>query len=135
MKILPRAGTAGMLWSRILTFALGVRIRADGTDRMKSFVSFAGEPGAGTRGVPSHARSGRLFRKYAATFVIVVCLTLVVDESPEIWFSYQEYRVLLARIEQQEAQFAAEKIDQFVKEIEAQMAWVTPLPWNAVTFE
>jgi hypothetical protein len=30
MKILPRAGTAGMVWSRILTFALGVRVRAVG---------------------------------------------------------------------------------------------------------
>ena len=27
------------------------------------------------------------------------------------------------------------KISHFVEEIEAQMSWVTPLPWNAVTLE
>ena len=38
---------------------------------------------------------------------------------------------LLDRIEQREAQTAAEKIGQFVKEIEGQMAWATLLPWSA----
>ena len=41
--------------------------------------SFTEEPGAGTKGVPSHARSGRLFRKYATIFVAAVCLALVTN--------------------------------------------------------
>jgi signal transduction histidine kinase/CheY-like chemotaxis protein len=121
-----------MLWSRILTFALGVRVRADGTDRMKSF---AGEPGAGTGGVPPHARSGRLFRKYATTFVAAVCLALVTNGAFDMWFSYEEQKALLVQIQRGQAESAASSISQFVEEIEAQMAWVTPLPWNAVTLE
>ena len=97
--------------------------------------SFADEPGTGGGGVSTRVIRGHLFRKYAVTFVIIVCLALVVNESPEIWFSYQEQRALLARIEQREAQFAAEKIDQFVNEIEAQMAWLVLSPLNSVTFE
>ncbi len=97
--------------------------------------SFGDEPAAGAGGASPRVIGGQLFRKYAATFVGIVCLALLVDEAPEIWFSYHEQRALLARIEQREAQFASEKISQFLKEIEAQMAWISPLPWNAVTFE
>src|SRR6516225_2747596 len=93
------------------------------------------EPGAGTGEAPPHARSGRLFRKYAAIFVGAVCLALVTNGAFEMWFSYQELRALLVQVQHGQAESAASKIDQFVKEIEAQMAWVTPLPWNAVTLE
>jgi len=96
---------------------------------------FAGQPGAGTGGAPMHARSGRLFRKYAAIFVGAVCLALVTNGALEMWFSYHEQRVLLVQIQREQAESAASKISQFVDEIEAQMAWVTPLPWNAISFE
>ena len=132
MKILPRVGTAGMLWSHILTLALGVHVRADGTDRMDSY---AEEPGAGTGGVPPHARSGRLFRKYATIFLAIVCLALVTNGAFDMWFSYQELKGLLIQIQREQAESAASKISQFVEEIEAQLAWVTPVPWNAVTLE
>src|SRR5262249_60538542 len=96
---------------------------------------FAGQPGAGTGGAPAHARSGRLFRKYAAILVGAVCLALVTNGAFEMWFSYQEERVLLVQIQREQAESAASKISQFVDQIEAQMAWVTPLPWNGITFE
>jgi signal transduction histidine kinase len=96
---------------------------------------FAGQPGAGTGGAPPHGRSGRLFRKYAAIFVGAVCLALVTNGAFDMWFSYQEQRALLVQIQRGQAESAASKISQFVDEIEAQMAWVTPFPWNAITFE
>ena len=97
--------------------------------------SFAGQPGAETGGIPPHARSGRLFRKYAAIFVASVCLALVTNGAFDMWFSYQEQKDLLIQIQRGQAESAASKISQFVDEIEAQMAWVTPLPWNAITLE
>src|SRR5215831_3959512 len=97
---------------------------------------FAGQRGSGTGEAPPHARrSGRLFRKYAAIFVGAVCLALVINGAFEMWFSYQEERALLVQIQLGQAESAASKISQFVDEIETQMAWVTPLPWNAITFE
>src|SRR5262245_28537636 len=91
--------------------------------------------GAGTDEAPPHARSGRLFRKYAAIFVGTVCLALVTNGAFEMWFSYQELRALLIQVQRGQAETAASRIGQFVQEIEAQIAWVTPLPWNAVTLE
>src|SRR5438128_1727799 len=78
---------------------------------------------------------GRLFTKYVALFVAVVCLALVANGLFEIWFFYQEHKASLIRIQREQAEAASGKIDQFVKEIEAQLGWTTQLPWIATTLE
>src|ERR1700730_4373364 len=94
-------------------------------NRMKSFTD---EPGGGTS---LRAFLGRLFRKYVAMFVAAVCLALVTGGAIDIWFTYYEQKALLVRIQRGEAEFAAARISQFVKEIEGQMAWATLVPWSA----
>jgi signal transduction histidine kinase/CheY-like chemotaxis protein len=93
------------------------------------------EPGAGTDGVPPHTRSAHLFRKYATIFVAIICLALATNGASDMWFSYQELKALLIQIQREQAESAASRISQFMEEIEAQLAWVTPVPWNAVTLE
>jgi signal transduction histidine kinase len=78
---------------------------------------------------------GRLFRKYVALFVAVVCLALLANGMFEVWFSYQEHRSSLVRIQREQAEAAAAKLEQFVKEIESQVGWTTQLPWSAGTIE
>ncbi len=84
---------------------------------------------------PPHPVRGRLFRKYAAAFVAVVCFALGTNGLVDIIFSYQEQRALLMRIQQTQAESAAANISQFVKEIEDRMEWATLLPWNAQTLD
>ena len=74
---------------------------------------------------------GRLFRKYVALFVAVVCLALLANGLLEVWFSYQEHKASLVRIQREQAQAAAAKIEQFIKEIQNQIGWTTQLPWSA----
>src|SRR6187431_972327 len=81
-----------------------------------------------------HVR-GRLFRKYVGLFVAVVCLALFANGLFEIWFSYQEHKAALIRIQREQAEAAAAKIGQFVKEIEGQLGWTVQLPWSASTLE
>ena len=78
---------------------------------------------------------GRLFRKYVGLFVAVVCLALFANGLFEIWFSYQEHKTALIRIQREQAEAAAAKIGQFVKEIEGQLGWTVQLPWSASTLE
>jgi signal transduction histidine kinase len=78
---------------------------------------------------------GRLFRKYVALFVGVVCIALLANGLFEIWFSYQEHKSSLIRIQKEQAEAAAAKIEQFVKEIESQVGWTTQLPWSVGTIE
>jgi signal transduction histidine kinase len=83
---------------------------------------------------PRRAR-GRLFLKYVALFLIVVSLALVSNGAFEVWFSYQEHKTSLVRIQREQAEAAAAKISQFVKEIESQVGWTTQLPWSAGTLD
>ena len=76
---------------------------------------------------------GGLFRKYVAMFAAVVSLALMINSVSDFWFSYQEQKALLVRIQRGQAQSAAEKIGQFLKEITAGLAWETQLTWNAST--
>src|SRR5579871_3139703 len=78
---------------------------------------------------------GRLFRKYVALFVTVVCLALGVNGLLDIWFSYQEQKALLIRIQREQAQAAAAQISQFVKEIQDQLGWAAQLPWSDDTLQ
>jgi signal transduction histidine kinase/CheY-like chemotaxis protein len=86
--------------------------------------------GAATDAVAPITTGRRLFRKYVALFVAVVCVALVTNGLFDIWFSYQEQKGLLVRIQREQAESAAAKISQFVREIEGQMAWATQLPWG-----
>src|SRR3954468_770634 len=79
--------------------------------------------------------SGPLFRKYVALFLAVVCVLLLSNGLFEIWFSSQEHRAALIRIQREQAEAAAAKIGQFIKEIESQVGWTTQLPWSAGTID
>jgi signal transduction histidine kinase len=79
--------------------------------------------------------SGPLFRKYIALFFIVVCVALLSNGGFELWFSSQDHTASLIRIQREQAEAAAAKIGQFIKEIESQIGWTTQLPWSAATIE
>jgi signal transduction histidine kinase len=84
--------------------------------------------------VPRKIRS-RLFLKYAGLFVAVVCVALLTNGLFEIWVSYREHRDALIQIQHEQAESAAAKIGQFIKEIESQVGWTTQLLWSAGTIE
>ena len=93
-----------------------------------------GQGDAASASVASIVRS-RLFLKYIALFVAVVSLALIANGAFEVWFSYQEQKTSLVRIQREQAQAAAGKIGQFIQEIESQVGWTTQLPWSAGTLE
>jgi signal transduction histidine kinase len=78
---------------------------------------------------------GRLFRRYVALFMAVVCVALLSNGLFEIWFSYQGHKASLISIQREQAEAAAAKIGQFVKEIESQVGWTAQLSWSAGTLE
>jgi signal transduction histidine kinase len=78
---------------------------------------------------------GRLFRKYALLIASIVSAALIANGLLVIWFSYREQKTLLMRIQREQADAAAARISQFVKEIEGQMGWTTQLAWTARNME
>ncbi|MGZ5866371.1 MAG: GAF domain-containing protein [Xanthobacteraceae bacterium] len=94
----------------------------------------AGAPGTASPRAPPRRR-GRLFIKYVVLFFAVVLIALLINGASEVYFSFKEYRTSLIRIQREQAEAAAAKIGQFIKEIEAQVGWTTQLPWSAGTLE
>ncbi|MBW7970809.1 sensor histidine kinase [Bradyrhizobium sp. BR 10289] len=77
----------------------------------------------------------RLFTKYVALFVAVVAIALLANGLFEVFFYYREHKAALIRVQHEQAEAAAAKIGQFVKEIESQLGWTTQLPWSAGSIE
>src|SRR5471030_701606 len=89
---------------------------------------------------PEAAASGtkirsRLFTEYVALFVAVVGVALLSNGIFEVFFYYREHKAALIRIQHEQAEAAAAKISQFIKEIESQLGWTTQLPWSAGSIE
>ena len=72
-----------------------------------------------------------IYRKYLALIIALVAGALVVSGAIGVYFSYLETRHSLFSLAQEKAASAATRIEQFVKEIENQIAWTTLLPQTA----
>jgi len=97
-------------------------------------------PAAAPDGVAAGAATAqgirtRLFTKYVALFVAVVAIALLVNGLFEVFFYYREHKASLIRVQHEQAEAAAAKIGQFVKEIESQLGWTTQLPWSGGSIE
>jgi len=77
----------------------------------------------------------RLFTKYVTLFVAVVGIALLSNGIFEVFLYYREHKAALIRIQHEQAEAAAAKISQFIKEIESQLGWTTQLPWSAGSIE
>jgi len=76
-----------------------------------------------------------LFRKYATILVGILSSALIVSGAVDVWFSYQEQKALLVRVQHEQAQAAAAKITQFINQIRSQMGWVALVSSPTETFD
>ena len=84
---------------------------------------------------PAARPKGRLFRKYMLPFIGLVSLVLLVNSAVDFWFTYSESKAALFRIQQEKANSAAQRIDQFVDEIQHQIGWTTHAQWGSLPLE
>jgi GAF domain-containing protein len=100
--------------------------------------AMAASPDAGAARAAGSAGTkirSRLFTKYVALFVAVVAVALLSNGIFEVFFYYREHKAALIRIQHEQAEAAAAKIGQFIKEIESQLGWTAQLPWSAKSIE
>ena len=93
------------------------------------------EPANRPAPMPAAKVRNRLFSKYVVLFAAVVTLALLANGIFDVWFYYQEHKASLVRIQREQAEAAAAKIGQFIREIESQLGWTTQLPWSAGSIE
>src|SRR5207248_4418403 len=73
-------------------------------------------------------RQGRLFRKYVVFFAVLVSGALLTSGLVQLYFSYQENQTTVVSVQRAKAVTAASTIEQFVREAESQIGWVTAPP-------
>lgn len=76
-----------------------------------------------------------LFGKLLLAFATLVVVPFALYSGVNIWFAYDEQRAALAQVQRSSAQIAAQRITQFVKEIEGQLAWTTLVPLRSGTLD
>ena len=88
-----------------------------------------------TRSFAGRLLHGMLFWKYVALFVAVLSTALITNSLIETWFTYQEHRAALVRLQREQADSAAARISQFIREIESNLGWTTHLSWAVPAME
>jgi signal transduction histidine kinase len=71
----------------------------------------------------SRVQRGRLFRRYFMLILALVCGALLISGGVGLYFSYQENKGALASLQHEKALAAATRIEQFVLQIEQQLAY------------
>jgi len=73
--------------------------------------------------VPLKVGRGRLFRKYLLLILSLVMIALVASGAISIYFTYQETKSALASLQHEKAIGAASRIEQYIHQIEQQLAY------------
>jgi signal transduction histidine kinase len=73
---------------------------------------------------------GRVRPKFVLMITTVVCLALLSTAMFEVFFSYQDRKAALVRIQHEQAVEAASEIAEFMRNIEEQLSWTTHEPWT-----
>ena len=94
-----------------------------GTPEGRALAASPAENAAPAQGAPGTKTRSRLFTKYVALFVAVVGVALLSNGIFEVFFYSREHKASLIRIQHEQAEAAAAKIGQFIKEIESQLGW------------
>src|SRR5215472_11362289 len=93
-----------------------------------------GVAAAGTH-APKAGPRRRLFAKYAFALVGLVSLVLLVNGMLNVWFSYDDARDAAIRLQREKADAAAQRIEEFIAEIEKQIGWTTATQWASSPIE
>src|SRR5512139_877603 len=84
---------------------------------------------------PTSPARGRLFRKYLLLILSLVSGALLASGALSLYFSYEENKAALAALQQEKAVAAAARIEQYMKQIEQQLAFASLPQLDAAELE
>ena len=84
---------------------------------------------------PAASRRVGLSRKFTLAFTGLVAFVLLSNGAVNLWLSYTQGKATAVRLQQEKAEAAAERISQFVADIEQQVGWTTRAEWAHVPLE
>ena len=72
----------------------------------------------------------KLAQKLALAFIGLVTFVLVDNGALSMWLSYNEARRAAVVMQQEKAEAAAERVEQYITGIEGQLGWTTGVEWS-----
>jgi signal transduction histidine kinase len=84
---------------------------------------------------PPDQHRGRLFRKYLVLILTLVSAALLASGGISLYFSYQENKAALASLQHEKAIAAASRIEQYVRQISAQLQFASLPQLDAADLE
>jgi signal transduction histidine kinase len=81
-------------------------------------------------GMRRRAWSAPLAAKLTAALVGLVVLVLLVNGAVNTWLNYDRARYAALEVQEEKARSAAERVSQFLAEIETQLGWTTGAEWR-----
>ncbi|MBS0642787.1 MAG: HAMP domain-containing protein [Proteobacteria bacterium] len=86
---------------------------------------------------PPPRRTGRLslVHKLALAFIGLVALVLLVDGAFDMWLTYHQATRSMVQVQHEKAQAAADRVDEYITDIERQIGWTTRADWARVSPE
>jgi HAMP domain-containing protein len=103
--------------------------------RMSELALAPNAAGTAVRRERSARRRMPLAVKLAAALVGLVVLVLLVNGAINMWLSYGRAKTAALQVQQEKAQAAAQRVAEFIAEIENQIGWTTRLEWSRVPLE
>ena len=76
-----------------------------------------------------------LAQKFAIAFLGLVAAVLIINGAIDMGLTYRDARVQAVKVQQEKANAAAERVVQFVTEIEQQLGWTTRAEWSRISVE
>jgi signal transduction histidine kinase/HAMP domain-containing protein len=73
--------------------------------------------------ITDHRHHGRLFRRYLLLILTLVTGALLVSGAISVYFSYQDNRAAVASLQHEKALAAASRIEEYIRQIERQLAY------------
>ena len=80
-------------------------------------------PAHPTVAAPRRTNRGRLFRRYLLLILLLVTIALLASSAISIYFTYQEAKSSLSSLQHEKAIGAASRIEQYIHQIEQQLAY------------
>jgi signal transduction histidine kinase len=94
-----------------------------------------GESDWTTAGATGTHYRGRLFGKYFALILVLVCGALAASSAITLRFTYEDNKAAAGRLQREKAAAAAERIEQFVRGIEHELAFAAQPQWGGPSDE
>ena len=67
--------------------------------------------------------------------VLLVCSALLINSAADVWRNWRQSQALMASLQREKAEAAAQRVESFVREVERQIGWVTGPNWTKMTVD